>query len=179
MPRPCVFLDRDGTLTRDHGYTHRVADYALLPGVVKGLGRLRDAGFLLVIVTNQSGIGRGLFEEKDYRAFQAHLEADLAARGISIAGSFHCPHGPDAGCACRKPAPGLLHAARKALDLDLPASWMIGDGVRDAEAARRAGCRGALVVGGGEPDAPLPEGTRRAPDFARAVDCLLREARGA
>ena len=92
-----VFLDRDGTLVRDAGYTHRVEDYALLPGVAAALRRLAAAGFGLAIVTNQSGIGRGLFDEGAYRAFEAHLEADLARQGVVIAGSFFCPHRPDAG----------------------------------------------------------------------------------
>ncbi|MEN8161222.1 MAG: HAD-IIIA family hydrolase, partial [Myxococcota bacterium] len=93
-----VFLDRDGTLVRDRGYTHRVEDYALLPGVVPALRRLVEAGYGLAIVTNQSGIGRGLFPLEDYERFERHLEHDLAAQGVPIAGSFFCPHAPDAGC---------------------------------------------------------------------------------
>ncbi len=141
-----VFLDRDGTLTRDLGYTHRIADYALLPGVCEGLAKLALAGFRFAIVTNQSGIARGKFSEADYRAFQAHLCADLARHGTEIAGSFHCPHAPDAGCSCRKPAPGLYYMARDALGCDLAASWAIGDQPRDVEAAVAAGCRGAVLV---------------------------------
>ena len=146
-----VFLDRDGTLTRDAGYTHRLEDYALLPGVVDGLRRLRDAGFRLAVVTNQSGIGRGLFEEADYRRFEDHLEADLRERGVAVEASLHCPHAPDAGCRCRKPAPGLLEEAVRRLGASLDESWMIGDQPRDAEAALAAGCRGAVLVGEGPP----------------------------
>ena len=102
-----VFLDRDGTLVRDAGYVHRIEDYALLPGVVPALRRLAAAGFGLAVVTNQSGIGRGLFSLADYHAFERHLEADLARQGVPLAASFFCPHRPDEGCACRKPAPGL------------------------------------------------------------------------
>jgi D-glycero-D-manno-heptose 1,7-bisphosphate phosphatase len=167
-----VFLDRDGTLVRDHGYTHRLADYALLPGVVPALRRLAAAGFGLAIVTNQSGIGRGLFGEADYRRFEAHLEADLARQGVPVAASFFCPHRPEDGCTCRKPAPGLFWAARDALGAELGASFAVGNERRDAEAALAAGCRAAVLVG---PDAetPLPARTLRAASLAEAADRIL------
>jgi D-glycero-D-manno-heptose 1,7-bisphosphate phosphatase len=167
-----VFLDRDGTLVRDAGYTHRVEDYALLPEVVPALRRLAAAGFGLAIVTNQSGIGRGLFDEAAYRKFEAHLEADLERQGVTIAGSFFCPHRPDAGCACRKPAPGLFWAARDALGAELGASFVIGNDLRDAEAGLAAGCRGAVLIGAdlGE---PLPPRTLRAESLLAAAAAIL------
>lgn len=145
--KPFVFLDRDGTLVRDLGYPHRSEDYALLPGVVAGLRLLAAAGYALAIATNQSGIGRGLFGWADYERFHGLLLADFAAAGIDIVATLVCPHAPDAACECRKPAPGLLLRARDELGAELAASWMIGDGQRDIEAARRAGCRGAIRVG--------------------------------
>jgi D-glycero-D-manno-heptose 1,7-bisphosphate phosphatase len=151
-----VFLDRDGTLVRDHGYTHRLADYALLPGVVPALRRLAAAGYELAIVTNQSGIGRGLFAEADYRRFEAHLEADLARQGVRIAGSFFCPHRPEDGCPCRKPLPGLFLAARDALGAELGASVAVGNERRDAEAALAAGCRAAVWLGADRKERLLP-----------------------
>jgi D-glycero-D-manno-heptose 1,7-bisphosphate phosphatase len=173
-----VFLDRDGTLVRDAGYTHRVEDYALLPGVVRALRRLAAAGFGLAIVTNQSGIGRGLFDEAAYRKFEAHLEADLARQGVAIAGSFFCPHRPDAGCACRKPAPGLFFAARDALGAELGASYVVGDDLRDAEAGLAAGCRGAVLIGDGHAG-PLPPRTLRAESLAGAAEQILALGAGA
>lgn len=152
--RPFVFLDRDGTLVRDSGYPHRLADYELLPGAVAGARALADAGFALAIATNQSGIGRGRFAFEDFARFQARLEADLAAGGVTLTATLVCPHAPEDGCACRKPAPGLLLRARDELGADLAASWMIGDGERDVEAARRAGCRGAVRVGVAAPAPP-------------------------
>ncbi|MBW2242772.1 MAG: HAD family hydrolase [Deltaproteobacteria bacterium] len=143
-----VFLDRDGTLVRDPGYVHRIADYELLPGVVEGLRQLQAAGWKLAIVTNQSGIGRGLFSEHDFQAFQKHLISDLVAQGVTIAGTFHCPHSPDDGCTCRKPAPGLLQRARDDLGAELSESWMIGDSARDGESAAGAGLRGSTWIGG-------------------------------
>ncbi len=142
-----VFLDRDGTLVRDAGYTHRLSDYALLPKVVEGLRLLLDAGFRLAIVTNQSGIGRGYFREEDYRRFQEHLEADLARQGVPIERSYFCPHRPDEGCDCRKPRPGLLERARDELGAELAQSWVIGDAARDVDLARNARCHGAVWLG--------------------------------
>jgi D-glycero-D-manno-heptose 1,7-bisphosphate phosphatase len=142
-----VFLDRDGTLVRDAGYTHRLSDYALLPQVVEGLRLLADAAFRLAIVTNQSGIGRGYFREEDYRRFQEHLEADLARQGVPIARSYFCPHRPDEDCDCRKPRPGLLERARDELGADLAQSWVIGDAARDVDLARNARCHGAVWLG--------------------------------
>jgi len=170
-----VFLDRDGTLVRDRGYVHRLEEYALLPGVAPALRRLAAAGFRLAIVTNQSGIGRGLFDEAAYRAYEAHLEADLASQGAPIAGSFFCPHAPGAGCACRKPAPGLFLAARDALGAELGASFAIGNDARDAEAALAAGCRAALWIAPERP-ARLPPRALHVTDLAAAVDEILRLA---
>jgi D-glycero-D-manno-heptose 1,7-bisphosphate phosphatase len=162
-----VFLDRDGTLVRDSGYPHRDEDYALLPGVGDALRRLVGAGFRLAIVTNQSGIGRGLFSEADFERFQARLLADLARGGVAIERTYHCPHAPDAGCACRKPAPGLLWRARDELGADLAASWVIGDGARDVELAARAGCAGAVRIA----PAPAPaDEASRPPRYAHAAD---------
>jgi D-glycero-D-manno-heptose 1,7-bisphosphate phosphatase len=169
-----VLLDRDGTLVRDVGYPHRLADYELLPGVPAALRRLVDAGFRLAIVTNQSGIGRGYFDCAAFERFQARLLADLATAGLAIDETFVCPHAPESGCACRKPAPGLLLRARDRLGADLAASWLVGDGARDVEAARRAGLRGAVRVGMASPrptDDPLAQEAR---DLDGAVTAILR-----
>jgi D-glycero-D-manno-heptose 1,7-bisphosphate phosphatase len=170
-----VFLDRDGTLVRDRGYTHRIEDYALLPGVVPALRRLVEAGFGLAIVTNQSGIGRGLFTLDDYHRFERHLEQDLAAQGVPIAGSFFCPHAPDAGCTCRKPAPGLFTRAAAVLGAELARCWVVGDARRDAEAGLAAGCAGAAWITAEAP-ADLPARTRTVTDIAAAAAWIVREA---
>ena len=143
-----VFLDRDGTLVFDVGHGHRLEDYQLLPGVIEGLQLLKAAGFRFAIVTNQSGIGRGYFSEADFQRFQERLLADLDAAGIEIAATFFCPHLPDAGCACRKPSPASLFAARDRFAIDLAASWMIGDHANDVRTAANAGCRGILLLTG-------------------------------
>ena len=173
---PLVLLDRDGTLVKDAGFTHRVEDYALLPGVADALLSLGDAGFSLAIVTNQSGIGRGLFSEADYEGFQRHLVRDLARQGVTLAGSFHCPHVSEDGCSCRKPQPGLLLRAAEVLNADLSRSWLVGDALRDAQAASRAGCRGAVLLGT-TASGRLPAGTLRAADLTGAARAILEAQR--
>ena len=148
MTRAYVFLDRDGTLVEDPGYLHRIEDYALLPGVVEALASLQRGGYGLALVTNQSGIGRGLFEPGDFEAIQTRLLDDLAGGGVQIDATYICPHRPDAGCACRKPAIGLLERAVRDLDADLAASWVVGDKPSDMELAHNAGCRGVYVLTG-------------------------------
>jgi len=170
-----VFLDRDGTLVRDSGYPHREEDYELLPGVAEALRRLQERGFRLAIVTNQSGIGRGLFREADFERFQARLLADLARAGVRIERTYHCPHRPDEGCACRKPSPGMLWRARDELGADLAASWVIGDGAVDVELAARAGC-GAVRLrpqAGGAGTAPRPARYAEAGDLAAAAERIV------
>jgi D-glycero-D-manno-heptose 1,7-bisphosphate phosphatase len=178
---PFVFLDRDGTLVHDRGYTHRIEDYRLLPGVPDGLARLAGAGFRLAIVTNQSGIGRGYFSEAQYERFAAHLEADLASRGSRIERTYFCPHLPEEGCDCRKPAPGLLWRARCELGARLDQSWVIGNGVADIGLAERAGCRGAVWVYPQDepPDPHRFPGVPRARDVREAAGIILARNQGA
>jgi D-glycero-D-manno-heptose 1,7-bisphosphate phosphatase len=170
-----VFLDRDGTLVRDLGYTHRVEDYELLPGVVEGLRRLLDAGYRLAVITNQSGIGRGYYSAEQYAAFQAHLVADLAGRGIPIEASYCCPHRPEAECDCRKPRTALLERARDELGADLARSWVIGDSACDVELAERGGCRGAVLIlaGGAEPTPGTAPAARSARGIEEAAEIVL------
>jgi len=168
--RPAVFLDRDGTLIEDRHYLADPALVRLLSGVSEGLRRLHDAEYVTVVVTNQSGIGRGMFAEADYHRVHAEMLRQLAAEGATIDAAYFCPAAPAAeGCEehpDRKPSPGMLLRAATDLGLDLARSWTIGDKPRDIEAGQRAGCRG-IQVG---PDI----------DFAAAVEriVLSREARG-
>jgi D-glycero-D-manno-heptose 1,7-bisphosphate phosphatase len=149
VTRRFVFLDRDGTLIEDRGYQFELADYSPLPGAYEALRELRAAAFGLVIVTNQSGIGRGYFSEADFQRFQSHLLADFAAHGAPLDASYHCPHRPDAGCDCRKPRAGMVLRAARELAIDLGESWVIGNEDTDVALARTVGCR-AVRVGGGD-----------------------------
>jgi histidinol-phosphate phosphatase family protein len=171
-----VFLDRDGTLVRDTRYPHRLEDYELLPGVGPALRRLRAAGYRLAIVTNQSGIGRGMFAEADFERFQGALLADLARADVAIDRSYHCPHLPEAGCPCRKPAPGMLWRARDELGAELGASWVVGDSAADVGLAARAGCRGAVRLApepGAAPPDERPVSYAEAPSLAEAAEQIL------
>lgn len=169
MTRPAIFLDRDGTLIEDVGYPHRPEDLRLLAGVAPALLKLQDLGFVLVVVTNQSGIARGLFSEAEMHAFHALLHAELAKAGVQISAFYHCPFHPEARISeyrraspLRKPEPGMLLLAAKELGLDLPASYAIGDKKSDVLAGQAAGCRAILVqtgqAGTGEPNlAAVPD----------------------
>lgn len=144
--RAAVFLDRDGTVVHDAGYPRDPAQVRLLDGAAAALGRLRDHGFALVLVSNQSGIGRGLVTLREAEAVHAQVAALLEQAGVRFDGAYYCPHAPDAGCACRKPAPGMLVRAATELNLDLARSFMVGDRGSDMEAGRGAGCRTILLT---------------------------------
>ncbi|MBK6687241.1 MAG: HAD family hydrolase [Deltaproteobacteria bacterium] len=161
-----VFLDRDGTMIHDPGYLGDPAAVQLLPGVVPGLSRFTAAGFGLVVISNQSGVGRGLISIDQLEAVHRRLEEVLLAEGLVLSGAWYCTHRPEAGCDCRKPRPGLLLRAARCLGLSLGDCWMIGDRPSDADAGRSAGCR-ALCL-----DA-------KTPDLLSAADLVLAEPRGA
>lgn len=157
--RPAIFLDRDGTLNVERGGVCRPQDLELIPGVAQALIALRQAGFCLVVVTNQSVIARGQATERDLADVHRRLVRELGKAGASLDGIYVCPHHPDRGfpgervdlkiaCDCRKPGIGLVERARKDLEIDLSASWMIGDQTRDVEMARRAGLRSILLLTG-------------------------------
>ncbi|BBD97383.1 HAD family hydrolase [Sphingobium amiense] len=154
MPKKrAVFLDRDGTLIVERGYLSDPAGVELERLAAPSLARLQKAGWLLVLVTNQSGIARGYFSEQQAHRVNEAVATLLAAQGIMIDGVYICPHGPGDGCECRKPAPGLLLNASRDLNIDLVHSFMIGDKRSDLEAACGAGAKGMLVTTGyGETD---------------------------
>lgn len=147
MSRRALFLDRDGVLNVDHGYVHAPEDFEPVPGVFEALRDAVAGGWTLVVVTNQSGIGRGYYSEEEYQTLEAHMRALFAGERIEFLAIYHCPHLPDAGCACRKPAPGMILQAAREHDLDLPRSAMIGDKPSDAEAARAAGVGVIEMIG--------------------------------
>lgn len=143
--RPALFLDRDGTLIVDVGYPRDPALVDPLPGAIDALRELQQR-YALVIISNQSGIARGRITPAEAAAVHARTVELFAAGGVTFAGAYYCPHGPDEACRCRKPAPGLLLDAARELDLDLAASIMIGDKPSDLEAGQAAGCAHVLAM---------------------------------
>jgi D-glycero-D-manno-heptose 1,7-bisphosphate phosphatase len=144
--RRAVFLDRDGVLIEDReSYVRSWSDVSIFPEAVEGCHRLAAAGFFLVVVTNQAVVGRGLLTIETVREINQRILDVYYDRGAPIHGAYICPHHPDDGCECRKPKPGMLRAAAMEHKLNLASSFLIGDAVRDLEAARAAGVNGVLV----------------------------------
>jgi D,D-heptose 1,7-bisphosphate phosphatase len=180
--RPAVFLDRDGTLIEEKKYLCEPSRVKLLPGVGDGLNRLRDAGFELVVVTNQSGIGRGKYTEADMHACNDEMCRQLAPFGVTFGGIWFCPAAPTSDDPMaidhpdRKPAPGMFLKAAAALNLDLPHSWVIGDSPRDVVAGRIAGCGGQILVLTGHPSPDIEQWRAYCPvvdNFEQAVHRIL------
>jgi histidinol-phosphate phosphatase family protein len=144
MADRAVFLDRDGTVIEDPGYLSDPSGVRLLPGAADALRALRAAGYQLVLVSNQSGIGRGYFTAEQAEAVHRRVVEQLSRKGVVLDDARYCPHAPDDGCPCRKPRPGLLLAAARELGLDLGASFMVGNSSVDIGAGRNAGCRTIL-----------------------------------
>ena len=176
--RRAVFLDRDGTLNKDVGYVHRKEDWQWLPGVAEALKRLRAVGYVLVVVSNQSGIARGMYDRESLRLLEEWVNAELAAKNAAIDAWYYCPHLPEitGPCECRKPEPGLLLQAARDLELDLSNSWMIGDRVRDVKAGLAAGCQSILLHPEGSDnsdDDDVPDGVAVVPHLPAAAVRIL------
>ena len=148
--RRAVFLDRDGTIVEDPGFLHQPGKVRLLPGAGEAIHRLNQAGWLVVTVSNQAGIARGVYDATAYGAVQRRLAELLAARDARLDGAYFCPHHPDitGPCECRKPGVLLFREAQAALGLDLARCRWVGDRLSDVEPARRLGGRGFLVATG-------------------------------
>ena len=182
MASPAVFLDRDGVINRDTGYTHRIDDFQVLPGVVDGCLALQSAGFKLVVVTNQSGIARGYYSEEQFHQLNQYMIAHFLASKVSFAGVYYCPHHPKGSnpvysieCECRKPKPGMLTQAAQEHDIDLPHSFLIGDRLSDLQAAKAAGLRASVLVSTGEEltQAAVTQADYLAEHFADAAQWII------
>lgn len=139
-----VFLDRDGTLNYDPGYIKKPSELILLPGVPEGLQQLAAQGYELIVVSNQSGIGRGLFSVKDLDAIHTYFNDLLRPHAIQIRSFEYCPHKPEDRCSCRKPSPKLIQDVARRYSIDVSKSFMVGDRYRDLLSGSRAGCRGLV-----------------------------------
>lgn len=185
--RRAVFLDRDGTINVEKDYLHRIDDFEFIPGVPEAIKRLSDAGFLVVVVTNQSGVARGFYDEQAVAGLHAHIQAQLALQGAHIDSFYLCPHHPTEGvghyrvdCDCRKGSPGMLLQGAREHGIDLSRSFMVGDKFADIEAGIAAGCTPILVkTGYGAADeskvvAHFPETTVCA-NLTEAVEYISKE----
>jgi D-glycero-D-manno-heptose 1,7-bisphosphate phosphatase len=178
--KSAVFLDRDGTLIRDVGYLRRLDQVEILPGVAEALKSLCNSGLRIVLVTNQSGVGRGFLSEEKLQEIHKILVESLAARGGKIDAIYYCPHHPTEGlngyrmtCDCRKPNDGMLRRAAKELRLDLGASYVVGDQASDMELAARVGAQGVWIYDGSRPCARRPASAFVAVDLSQAAQWVL------
>ncbi len=175
-----AFLDRDGVINVDRGYVHRIEDFEFVPGTLQACRELARRGWLLVVATNQSGIGRGLYTAQDFRTVTDWMRSRFEEYQAPLAGVYYCPHHPTEAlggnriqCDCRKPQPGMLLAAARDLSLDLPQSMLFGDKCEDLLAAQAAGITHRVLLGKDGRAAPERDCT---PGLAEARFACLREA---
>ncbi len=160
MKRRALFLDRDGVINKEKNYVHKVEDFHFIDGIFETCKAFQDAGYLIVVITNQSGIGRGYYSEDDYKNLTEWMKGEFIKRGVAIAGDYFCPHHPEEAlgdyrtiCSCRKPAPGMILKASEELGIDLENSLLVGDKEIDIEAGLNAGVgRNYLVRTGHDVD---------------------------
>lgn len=149
-PVPAVFLDRDGTINVEKNYLYQVQDWEWISGAREAIKLLRDCGFLVVVITNQSGIARGYYTSDDVSALHRHVDEELLKIGAGVDAYYWCSHHPDFGsnCNCRKPSPGMILQAVKDLNINVATSWMVGDKAIDIQAGLAAGVKSLLVQTG-------------------------------
>ena len=174
-----VFMDRDGTVSEEVGYMYHAGLYKLFPWTAAAIRRLNETGLKAVLITNQSGVGRGYFDETSVGQIHGILTAELEREQARLDGIYYCPHTPDDGCGCRKPQPGMLLQAKNDLDIDLSQSWVVGDKHTDVETAHSVGAKSILVLTGyGRDELARHRDDRLKPtyiaeDLKEAVDAIL------
>ncbi|PIG94314.1 HAD family hydrolase [Gloeocapsopsis sp. IPPAS B-1203] len=186
MEMRAVFLDKDGTLIEDVPYNVDPKRIKFTKGAVTGLQQLSGAGYVLIAITNQSGVARGYFQESALQGVEERLQQLLESAGVALSGFYYCPHHPQGvvkeytmQCACRKPEPGLLLQAAANHQLDLSQSWFVGDILNDIEAGRRAGCKTILIDNGNETEwqlSPLRIPHHTVADLAEAAQVIIKES---
>jgi D-glycero-D-manno-heptose 1,7-bisphosphate phosphatase len=184
MNHPAVFLDRDGTINEEMGYINHVSRFRPLPQIGSAIRRLNEAGFKVVIITNQSGAARGYFPATLLDEVHEHLKSILAAAGAHLDGIYACLHSPEENCPCRKPHPTLIQQAAQDLDLDLARSYAVGDRYNDLQTAANAGVKGILVLTGyGQGEYEYLRAKSKvqpvhvAPDLGEAVEWILQDSK--
>lgn len=145
MGNKAVFIDRDGTINKNTGYIDKPSDLHIYPGVAESIKELKGIGFKIFIITNQSGIARGFFNEEILEKIHEKMKKEFELKGAKIDAIYYCPHHPDEKCSCRKPETGLLKKAINDFDIDVNQSFIIGDRMLDIEAGYKVGCRTVLI----------------------------------
>ena len=146
MPIKTIFLDRDGVINKEVNYLHKIDDFEFIDGIFDTCQHFQSLGYKIIIITNQSGIYRGYYTENDYQKVTQWMLTQFANEDINILDTFHCPHGPDSTCNCRKPKPGMFLNAKTKYNIDMKNSWMIGDNEVDVIAANAAGIDNTILV---------------------------------
>jgi D-glycero-D-manno-heptose 1,7-bisphosphate phosphatase len=169
--KKALFLDRDGVINKEHDYVHKIEEFEFIEGVFEALQSAQAKGYLLIVITNQSGIGRGYYGEDDFFKLSEWMVEVLRDRGIHIDRIYHCPHAPDEGCDCRKPETGMIERAVKEFDIDLEKSWLVGDKESDIKAAVNAGIPHHILVRSGH---DIDEGKTAAKHVCDTLDEAVR-----
>ena len=151
MALKTIFLDRDGVINKEINYLYKKENFEFIDGVFDACLFFQNLNYQIIIISNQSGIARGFFSEKDYHILSKWLIKQFKENGVSILDTYYCPHSPDASCNCRKPKPGMLIKAIDEYNIDVEMSWMIGDKETDIEAANLAGINNTILVRSGHP----------------------------
>ena len=146
MPTKTIFLDRDGVINKEINYLHKIDDFEFIDGIFNACQHFQSLGYKIIIITNQSGIYRGYYTEHDYQKLTQWMLNQFASENINILDIFHCPHGPDSTCNCRKPKPGMFLNAKTKYNINMKNSWMIGDKEADVIAANAAGIDNTILV---------------------------------
>ena len=149
LSQKAIFLDRDGVINVEKDYAYKIDDFEFLPGVFEAVKHFNELGFIVVVVTNQSGIARGYYTDNDFWRLTEYMLKEFDKHEAKITRVYHCPHGPNDGCNCRKPLPGMFLAAKNELNIDMQNSWMVGDKEGDIEAALAAEVGHTILVRSG------------------------------